>query len=68
MHRLVEIYYTIGLTEEAKKYATLLGYNYQSSKWYEKSYMVFDKKYKKNKKKKVKKDKSFIKKLRSLVE
>ena len=68
LHRLVEIYYTIGLTDEAKKYATLLGYNYQSSKWYEKSYMVFDKKYKKNKKKKVKKDKSFIKKLRSLVE
>ena len=37
LHRLVEVYYTIGLTEEAEKYAKLLGYNYQSSKWYEKS-------------------------------
>ena len=47
LHRLVEIYYTIGLKDEAKKYAKLLGYNYQSSEWYEKSYIVFDKKYKK---------------------
>ena len=37
LHRLVEIYYNIGLTNEAKKYAKLLGYNYQSSEWYEKS-------------------------------
>merc|ERR1711991_180410 len=45
LHRLVEVYYTIGLKDEAKKYASLLGYNYQSSEWYEKSYAVFDKKY-----------------------
>ena len=51
LHRLVEVYYTIGLVEEAKKYAKLLGYNYQSSEWYEKSYIVFDKIYEKNKKK-----------------
>ena len=50
LHRLVEVYYTIGLKDEAKKYATLLGYNYQSSQWYEKSYSVFDKMYEKNKK------------------
>ena len=46
LHRLVELYYTIGLENESQKYASLLGYNYQSSKWYEKSYKVFNKKYK----------------------
>ena len=48
LHRLVEIYYTIGLLDEAKKYANLLGYNYKSSKWYEKSYFIFNKEYKQN--------------------
>ena len=47
IHRLVEIYYTIGVESEAKKYANLLGYNYQSSEWYEKSFSVFNKNYKK---------------------
>ena len=65
---MVEVYYTIGLEEEAKKYAKLLGYNYQSSKWYEKSYIVFDKTYEKNKKIKMKEKKSIIKKIKSLVE
>ena len=46
LHRLVELYYTIGLKNESQKYASLLGYNYQSSKWYEKSYKIFNKKYK----------------------
>ena len=68
LHRLVEVHYTIGLTEEAKKYAQLLGYNYQSSKWYEKSYSVFDKTYKKNKKAEFKKNKSLIKKFKSLLD
>ncbi len=68
LHRLVEVYYTIGLVEEAKKYAKLLGYNYQSSEWYEKSYIVFDKIYEKNKKKKMREKKSFVKKIKSLVE
>ena len=45
LHRLVEIYYTIGLSEESMKYANLLGYNYQSSSWYERSYKVFNKNY-----------------------
>ena len=65
LHRLVEIYYTIGLKEEAKKYAKLLGYNYQSSKWYEKSYAVFNKMYEKNKRKSIKEEK---KKNRSIIE
>ena len=45
LHRLVEVHYVIGLKDEAKKYAKLLGYNYQSSKWYEQSYSIFNKKY-----------------------
>ena len=64
LHRLVEIYYIIGLEDEAKKYAALLGYNYQSSKWYENSYSVFDKNYKKAQIKK--EDNNIIKKFKSL--
>ena len=54
LHRLVEVYYRLGLLEEAKQAASILGYNYQSGEWYSKSYKVFNKKYKskKNKKKK----------------
>ena len=70
LHRLVEVYYTIGLINEAKKYASLLGYNYQSSQWYEKSYSVFNKLYEQNKKKMIdkekKKDRSILKKFKSL--
>ena len=55
LHRLVEVHYILWLKDEAKKYAKLLGYNYQSSKWYEKSYSVFDKEYKENVKKRDKK-------------
>ena len=60
LFRLVEIYYIIGLKNEAKKYAKVLGYNYQSSTWYEKSYSFFDKKYEENKKNSIKKKKSNI--------
>tara|TARA_A100000164_G_scaffold344120_1_gene342949 strand:- start:547 stop:1152 length:606 start_codon:yes stop_codon:yes gene_type:complete len=56
LHRLVEVHYILGLQMEAEKYAYLLGYNYQSSEWYKKSYSVFDKIYEKNLKK-TKKDK-----------
>ena len=42
LHRLVEVHYLLGLKDEAKKYANLLGYNYQSSIWYEKTYSIFD--------------------------
>jgi len=45
IHRLVEIHYKIGLEGEAKKYASLLGYNYLSSEWYEKTYNIFNKEY-----------------------
>ena len=69
IHRLVEINYKLGLIEESQKYAKLLGYNYKSSEWYEKSYKVFNKNYKKNKIKKVKKEKKgVIKKFKSLFD
>ena len=52
LHRLVELHYKLGLVKESEKYAYLLGYNYQSSKWYEASYKLLNKNYKKNKTKK----------------
>ena len=71
LHRLVEIYYILGLSDEAKKYANLLGYNYQSSKWYEQTYNVFNKKYKKKKKNKADKKnkitKTILNKIKSLT-
>ena len=45
LHRLVEIHYKLGLIEEAQKYASLLGYNYKSSEWYEASYKILNKDY-----------------------
>ena len=72
LHRLVEVHYTIGLINEAEKYAQLLGYNYQSSKWYENSYSLFDKTYEKRKKERFKtykkKDGGLIKKFKTLLE
>ena len=65
LHRIVEIYYIIGLQNEAMKYANLLGYNYQSSKWYENSYSLFDKNYKKSKIKK--EENKIIKRFKSLL-
>ena len=65
LHRLVEIYYILGLEDEAQKYANLLGYNYQSSEWYENSYRVFNKSYEI---KSIKKDKNgILKKFKSLL-
>ena len=60
LHRLVEIYYIIGLKDEAQKYAKVLGYNYQSSQWYEKSYITFNKIYEERKKNNSDKEKSNI--------
>ena len=67
LHRLVEIHFMIGLKDEAKKYAKLLGYNYQSSEWYENSYSLFNKKYKTIKKSKIKKKKT-LNKIKSLFD
>ena len=70
LHRLVEVYYRLGLEQEAKQAAAILGYNYKSGDWYEKSYKVFYKKYKPKKIKK-KKDKEMgliRKKIKALFE
>ncbi len=68
LHRLVEVYYTIGLKEEAKKAAQILGYNYGSSQWYARSYKVFNKKYKTKKIKKEKEMGLIRRKIKSLFE
>ena len=68
LHRLVEIYYKIGLIDEAKKIAYVLGYNYESGKWYENSYRVFNKSYKKVEIDNKKKDFLLIKKFKSLFD
>ncbi len=49
LHRLVELHYKLGLVSEAEKYAYLLGYNYQSSKWYEASYKMLGQNYERDK-------------------
>jgi len=67
LHRLVEIYYKIGLVEESKKYAVLLGYNYPDSKWYKSTYKVHKKDYKIFDIKKENK-KSTLEKLKSLID
>ena len=69
LHRLVEVHYILGLKDEAKKYANLLGYNYQSSIWYKKTYSIFDKKYEENikkRKKEITKKNKTLKKIKSL--
>ena len=55
LHRLVEINYHLGLEDEANKYAKILGYNYNSSQWFEQSYKILNKDYK------IKKNKNFLK-------
>jgi outer membrane protein assembly factor BamD len=70
LHRLVEVHYLIGLKEEAKKYASVLGYNYESSQWYENTYALFDKRYEINQKnflKENKKKSKFTSKIKSLL-
>tara|TARA_E500000178_G_scaffold40459_1_gene36322 strand:+ start:49 stop:861 length:813 start_codon:yes stop_codon:yes gene_type:complete len=66
LHRLVEVYYIIGLKKESKKYAQILGYNYKSSQWYKNSYLVFNRKYENSRIKKEKK-KSFTNKVKSIL-
>ena len=45
LHRMVEIHYILGLEDEAKKYASILGYNYGSGEWYKQTYRIFNKDY-----------------------
>ncbi len=67
LHRLVELNYKVGLEDEAKKYAALLGYNYQSSEWYEASFKVLNKDYVKiSKREDKKKQKSILNRFKEL--
>jgi outer membrane protein assembly factor BamD len=66
LHRLVEVYYKLGLEEEAMQAAKILGYNYQSGEWYKRSYKVFNKKYKSRTNKKKKETGLIRKKIKSL--
>jgi outer membrane protein assembly factor BamD len=61
LHRLVEVYYRVGLTEEAKAAAAILGYNYNSSEWYEQTYKILNKSYKVANKTETKKNDGLIK-------
>ncbi len=63
LHRLVEIHYHLGLENEAKKYANILGYNYNSSEWFEQSYTILNKDYKLTKNPIIKKDDRWYKKI-----
>ncbi len=63
LHRLVEIHYHLGLENEAKKYANILGYNYNSSQWFEQSYKILNKNYEFTNNKVIKKDDSWYKKI-----
>jgi outer membrane protein assembly factor BamD len=68
LHRMVEIHYILGLEDQAKIYASTLGYNYQSSEWYEQTYKIFNKNYDLiiNERKKTNRDHSLIKKIKNL--
>ncbi len=67
LYRLVEINYFIGLKKEAEKYASILGYNYNSSEWHEQSYKILNKDYKILKKNKNEKENNLIKKIMSKI-
>ena len=66
LHRLVELHYKLGLISEAEKYASLLGYNYKSSLWYEASYKIINKDYEKRKPSSKKDKESILKKFKKL--
>jgi outer membrane protein assembly factor BamD len=68
LHRLVEVYYKLGLIEEAKQAASILGYNYKSGDWYKRSYKVFNKNYKPKKIKRKKEMGLVRRKIKSLFE
>ena len=69
LFRLVELNYKLGLIDEAKKYTALLGYNYQSSDWYERSYKIFNSNYVNPEiNKDLDKQKSLLKKFRELFQ
>ena len=67
LYRLVELNYKLGLLDESRKYAALLGYNYQSSDWYEMSYKILNQNYDKRKiKQDLRNEKSLLKRFKNL--
>ena len=40
LHRLVEAYLSMGLVEEAQSAGAILGYNYQATAWYQRTYSL----------------------------
>ncbi len=66
IHRLVEIYFKLGMEDESLKYASLLGYNYNSGEWYEETYKIFNKKYKVSLPKNEKEKSKILSKIKSL--
>ena len=66
LHRLVELHYKVGLINESEKYAKLLGYNYQSGKWYEASYKILNKDYERKKIKSKDEKATILKKFKNL--
>ena len=70
LHRLVEIHYYLGLEQEAKKYAKILGYNYNSSEWFEQSYKILNQDYiikKKRNEKNTNEKESILKKIIQII-
>ena len=63
LHRLVEIHYYLGLENEAKKYVKILGYNYNSSEWFEQSYKILNRDYDIKKQIVNKNERNFLKKI-----
>ena len=70
LYRLVELNYKLGLIRmKQKNIQFYLGYNYQSSEWYERSYKILNKNYEKKEiKKDLKKQKSLLKKFKELFQ
>jgi len=66
IHRLVEIYYILGMEKESLKYASLLGYNYNSGEWYKETYKIFNKEYKVSIPKKKKKKSKILSNIKNL--
>ena len=66
IHRLVEIYYKLGMEEESLKYASLLGYNYNSGEWYKETYKIFNRKYKSSVPERKKEKNKILSKIKSL--
>ena len=71
LHRLVEIHYHLGLENEAKKFANILGYNYNTGEWFEQSYKILNKDYKisdKKLEKKANEEEGFFKKILDVIQ